>query len=363
MNLRKKKSILAFVHAYAGHGREAGAETTLANLLESLVQDGWKCTVLLSRPGVPEYTHNGVTVRSTLYDSELIELLPETGALITHLECSERVSLVGRLHKVPVIQLIHNTMWQTEGYLNEGCDLAIFNTDWVRDFHEGCDDKLDAVGVASRTDDGGTKIEFKQRKPHKWKSVVLHPQVDPSLYRVNPGDCVTLINLFENKGPKIFYQLADAFPGYKFLGVRGGYGDQEIPDDLPANVRILPNTPHVREVYASTKVLVMPSRYESFGRVAIEAAASGIPTLAAGTPGLEEALGPMNTYAPIDDFDMWAYRLMELMSDPVKWEDASANALDRSIYWASQRVPETKAMIDAVYSTIFGTQWGEPIRG
>lgn len=357
----KQKRILAYVHAYVGHGRDAGAETTLANLLESLVKDGWEADVLLSQPGVAPFTHNGVTVRSETYGTDLIEQLPGVSAIITHLECSHRASIVRSVHKVPVIQLIHNTMWQTEGYLNEGCDLAIFNTEWVRDFHELCDEKEDAVGVATRTDDGGTMIAFKSRKPHQWKSVVLHPQIDPDLYRVSPGDSVTLVNLFENKGAKMFWKLAAAFPDTPFLAVRGGYGDQIIPDDIPENVEIIENTSDMRSVYSRTRVLLMPSKYESFGRVAVEAAASGIPTLASGTPGLEEALGPMNLYCDYNDFDSWGYRLFELLNDPGKWLSASANALERSNYWSDQRAPETEGMLDAVAAVALGTQWGEPI--
>ena len=46
-----------------------------------------------------------------------------------------------------------------------------------------------------------------------------------------------------------------------------------------------------QSVYARTRLLLMPSRSESFGRVGLEAAASGIPTIASPVEGVPEVLG------------------------------------------------------------------------
>ena len=42
-------------------------------------------------------------------------------------------------------------------------------------------------------------------------------------------------------------------------------------------MRVVDHTTDMRSVYAQTRVLLVPSVYESYGRVALEAAASGIP--------------------------------------------------------------------------------------
>ncbi|WP_262928542.1 glycosyltransferase family 4 protein [Streptomyces sp. CBMA152] len=44
-------------------------------------------------------------------------------------------------------------------------------------------------------------------------------------------------------------------------------------------------------VYSRSRVILMPSLYESWGRVAVEAFASGIPVIAHTTPGLVESMG------------------------------------------------------------------------
>ena len=75
----------------------------------------------------------------------------------------------------------------------------------------------------------------------------------------------------------MFYALAERFPDQRFFAVEGSYGEQIIRTDLP-NVEWLRHVPghQMREqVYARTKVLLMPSVYESYGRTAVEAMVAG----------------------------------------------------------------------------------------
>jgi len=131
---------------------------------------------------------------------------------------------------------------------------------------------------------------------------VCRPPVFAADYATTPGDCITLINLRPDettrdgvtlgKGAELFWELAKLLPDQKFLGVKGAYGEQLVYD-LP-NVQVLDHVPHdqMREkVYARTRVLLMPSSYESWGRTAVEAMASGIPTVHHPTSGLLEAVG------------------------------------------------------------------------
>jgi glycosyltransferase involved in cell wall biosynthesis len=159
-------------------------------------------------------------------------------------------------------------MEPTHGYLTLRCDLAVFNTQWVSDeFPEYTGDRM-----------------------------VLYPPVDPDWYRVplNKSGKVLQVNLCERKGADWFYKAAELLPGTEFLGVAGGYYAQDLRD--MGNVELRPNTPDIRTVYRDTRLVVMPSEYESFGRVAVEAAASGIPSVVRPTPGLMEALGTAGVY-------------------------------------------------------------------
>jgi hypothetical protein len=50
------------------------------------------------------------------------------------------------------------------------------------------------------------------------------------------------------------------------------------------------HTADIREVFRKTRVVLMPSLYESYGRVAVEAACAGIPAIVHPTEGLLESL-------------------------------------------------------------------------
>ena len=73
-------------------------------------------------------------------------------------------------------------------------------------------------------------------------------------------------------------------PDERFLLVTG---DRIV--QAPPNVDVQPPTRDIRSIYARTKLLLMPSVCESYGRVAIEAAMSDIPTIAADLLGIREA--------------------------------------------------------------------------
>ena len=63
-------------------------------------------------------------------------------------------------------------------------------------------------------------------------------------------------------------------------------------------------------------VFVFPSAYESFGTVALEALAAGLPVVASDLPALREATGGHATLVPMADLDGWVAAVAELLSDP-----------------------------------------------
>jgi hypothetical protein len=91
------------------------------------------------------------------------------------------------------------------------------------------------------------------------------------------GDCITLINANLLKGLGVLVELAQRFPNRKFLGVRPYYNRVQVPD-LP-NVEWMDLQEDIRVVFAKTRILIVPSVYESWGRVAFEAMYNGIPVL------------------------------------------------------------------------------------
>lgn len=297
--------IVSYVHAYVPH-HNGGAETTLHDLNMAFVRAGHECLVVIKEASYgkrpKDYEVDGVKVLHSP-DKRFISL-QITGAdlIFTHLECSTRATILGDKFKIPVAQLIHNDLDLTRKYVAHGPAFLVYNTQWIREeFHE----------------------EFSHVP-----NLVIHPPVFAERYKVDRGKKVTLVNLYERKGADTFYALAERSPDVSFLGVKGGYGKQEMRHDLP-NVEIMDYTPDIREVYKKTKLILMPSKYESYGRVACEAAASGIPAIVSDTLGLREALGDSGTYLDPTDVGAWETALRASLT-PRKYGGLSKAALERS---------------------------------
>lgn len=152
---------------------------------------------------------------------------------------------------------------------------------------------------------------LKYNKP----SIVLHPPVDPSKYDLeyNPidSDFITLVSLNKNKGGEIFYKIAEALPDKLFLGVKGSY-DIQIEKELP-NVVIAPNSPDILSMYKQTRLLLMPSAYESYGLTCTEAMYNGIPVICTPTFGLKENAGTAGIYIEDrEDVGAWVKEITKL---------------------------------------------------
>lgn len=297
------------LHLYTPY-HNAGAELAAHGMLRALAARGHQVDVLLSRdhPGISEsYVHDGVTVHPRQDKSDPLRWLNDRkpNVIITHLENTDRASILGKQYGVPVVHLLHNTFEPSRAAVAQYHPaLAVANTQWM----------LEDLQDWWQVDQGDRPMP---------STLVVHPPVSVAEYATKPGDHITLINLSDDKGSGMFYALAKRFPDRKFLGVVGAYGDQ-VRLDLP-NVEILDHVPGNRmreQVYARTKVLLAPSWYESYGRVAVEAACSGIPVIAHPTPGLREALGGAGIFADREDVDAWEENLRRLLS-PRGWSAAS----------------------------------------
>lgn len=188
--------------------------------------------------------------------------------------------------------------------------------------------------VTAATCNGSALVVFNSRSfadEVRWHGpqIVVHPPVWAEDYRTTPGDRVTLVNLSEPKGVGTFEAIAAALPDVPFLGVRGSYGAQS-PIDLP-NVELIPPTTNMRDdVYARTRLLLMPSERETWGRVGVEAMHSGIPVIAHPTPGLTESLGDAGMFIDRDDVAGWVRMIRKLMARPSSWRYASRLASQRA---------------------------------
>ncbi len=129
------------------------------------------------------------------------------------------------------------------------------------------------------------------------------------------GEYITLVNANQNKGVHVFIDLAKRMPTRKFLGVLPYYGEKQIPP-APRNIEWVPFDDDIRTILKRTRILLVPSYYESFGRIAIEAMLNRIPVLyskpleksfypGGSTEGLHEWIQPAGIACEREVSDEW----------------------------------------------------------
>lgn len=324
----------------------AGSEWMLHSMLRPLVERGHQVRVWLSHPGRirKAYDIDGVRVVPYEEGTEFAAAVETSDVLLSQYENVPIATSLARTHGIPVVVICHDN-FATTFHNAAGADLVVYNSEWIRR-------------------DGEI---FYARYPREFlpgRTMVVRPPVIAEDYRTVPGECVTLVNLNPDKGGDIFWQIAAWLPEWRFLGVRGAYGEQTSPPPHLSNGEVVDSVSgdEMRtHVYSRSRVMLMPSLYESWGRVAVEAFASGIPVVAHPTPGLVEALGGAGMFAYRDDLNAWIQALTSLR-DPATWERASRRAKARSDELSANS--DIDAWCDAVESICDTRRWTHlPLRG
>jgi len=249
------------------------------------------------------YEFEGVQVFTSEHERVLFEW---ADVVLTHLDYSKKAIWTAAQYEKRCYWLAHNDIPYNSVLGGVGDLRVIYNAQWVAD-----------------------KLNY------KWPSFVFPPPVDDWYKCDDKGRrYITLINLNDNKGANYFYSLAKKLPQFQFLGVKGSY-DGQIIQNLP-NVTIWPNTPYIRKVYEVSKIVLMPSHYESWGKVASEAMLNGIPVIANPTPGLKENVGKGGILINRKETGKWAAVITKLMEDAKYYDKWSKAALKRS----KEQVPE-----------------------
>lgn len=307
------KALTWIIHMYPPY-HNAGAEWMAHCLNRYLVKEhGFTIYVFIPSKRFLGYTYfNPTTTYEGVHVFDINDTLAMEKAVVystaicSHLDFSSSVRKFAKEHKKPYIHFLHNsfeakkmTAWQRDPHPT----YLIANSEWIRRFYE----------------EFGFPIK------------VLYPPVfwqDYSVKRTNPN-LITLINLNKNKGGELLPEIARRIPDQQFAGVKGGY-DKQVIDKKATNIVYFPNTPKIQDIYEKTKILLVPSSYESWGRVAVEAMSSGIPVIANPTPGLREALGNAGIFCHRDDIPAWVKEIKRLCEDQQYYQSMSAKALARA---------------------------------
>jgi glycosyltransferase involved in cell wall biosynthesis len=165
------------------------------------------------------------------------------------------------------------------------------------------------------------------------------------------GDCITLINANQNKGQAQFIEMARKMPGHKFLGIMPYYGELGIAAS-PSNLEWVKFDDDIRNVLRRTRILVMPSFYESFGRVAVEAMVNGIPVLyskpalksqypGGSTEGMQSWIQPAGVACDRENIDEWVQAIQTLDDSEAyeaKSEESKAHVDSMSVFTEATRI-------------------------
>jgi len=108
--------------------------------------------------------------------------------------------------------------------------------------------------------------------------------------------------------------------------------------------------------YSAAEVVVMPSHYESFGMVALEAMACGTPVIASRVGGLRFSVvhGYTGLHVPVRDADALAAAILKLFkNDPLRWQlSANSRKVAQSFGWPVI----TGQIVDLFRETVAGGQ-------
>lgn len=176
--------------------------------------------------------------------------------------------------------------------------------------------------------------------------IVLHPPIGgPSKMPKGSHDALTLTSSLLNKGAGRVLKLAERRPEQRFIIVEspahtthGDPGFWEQAEKLD-NVEIWPRLhPHeMGLLWAETHILLVPSRYETYGMSALEAAWHGIPSVHVDTIHVREGIGEaarLLRSTTVDELDS------AITDVAVGYEGWAEQAFDRVTYLASRESEE-----------------------
>ena len=295
----KSRSVM-LLHAYVPFWN-AGSEVCAHSVNRLLARNGHE--VWVGVPGYPYKIYQGIHLFDMNNRALLHTLMTHADVISTH-SFRDKCMTLAKAYGAAYVDWFHGGTF-TANARKAGYDetdpryWAVFNSTSLREAHS----------------------HMKEERYH-----ILRPPVDWREYEVHQNTVqpqyVTLSNLNENKGGQILIDIAKAAPEIQFLGVRGSYWKQVEDAALP-NVTYINNTPQIKEVYAMTKILIMPSKDETWGRTAVEAMSSGIPVIVAPTPGLKECVQDAALLVDRTDIKEWVRLIRRLHTDKSFYDEYS----------------------------------------
>ncbi len=156
----------------------------------------------------------------------------------------------------------------------------------------------------------------------------------------NPGrESILFTKPLKRKGLPIFIDVAREMPDRNFVVAgKASLSARQALEALP-NVTVIDWSDQMKSVYADTRLLLGPAIWpEPFGRVYVEAASAGVPSITSNRGGIPEAIGDAGVL--IDDiYDTQAWTAaIRALDDTARYEALSEAAREHARVFAREQV-------------------------
>ncbi len=252
-----------------------------------------------------------------------------------------------------------------------GTDITLVGTSpSLKPVTQWCLEKSDAVTAVSRY----LREETYRKLPVRQEIEVVYNFIDPDRHGAGAPKClprkasdrqVTLMHISNFRSVKrvddvvrifaLVHQRMDS--RLVLVGDGPEYGRvRELVEKLGLSevVRYVGVVDEVASLLSAADVLLLPSETESFGLVALEAMASGVPVVASDVGGLPEVVehGVTGFLAPVGDVETMASYCLQLLDDCSKARQYARAARERAV-----RLFDYRAVVpryEAIYRRVLG---------
>ncbi len=248
------------------------------------------------------------------------------------------VKLVTTLHGTDITLVGQDpSYWSITRFSIEQSDRLTAVSDWLRDqTHRDFDCDKCKIDVIPNFVDPHTYDRDRYRGLHTFgcdsEKVVMHISNFRSVKRI--PDVIEIFNRIQKEVPARLVLVGDGPQRQKA---------EELASQLGISDRVLMlgKLESVAELLANADLFLLPSEQESFGLVALEAQASGVPVVGSSDTGLTEVVehGVTGWLHPVGEVEAMANSAVALLRDDARWQAASAAARARaSEHFATSRV-------------------------
>ena len=287
--------LAAYLHSAPPHRIVGGERMTLA-LLEKAQQAGWEVSVV-AESFIEPAEYNGIQIAPARDRVMSRHILNDAKAVVTHPE------LIHNFNVENVVGIVHNLSPYTLESAHKHSWRALV---------------ANSLGTQSNLGKMGIKTDV----------VIRPPLLEPRFIAKRSYDYVMTTNMSRQKGVAIFLGIARALTDQPFLGVLGGYNEQ--------NLETLPNLITVGHgpldlAFANAGVFVSASHSETYGMALAEALAAGLPAVVSDIPAHREVAGEAAIFMPLSArVEAWAEAVKDLKTDKELWKTQNKLALQRA---------------------------------